>query len=87
MSAENALKVNVRVSGALKTYIEQAVGDGDYENVSEYVRDLIRKDKARTEQAAFERVRAQLQAAFAAPDDACERIGFDDIKSQALARS
>ena len=85
MGAENALKVNVRVSGALKTHIEQAVGDGDYENVSEYVRDLIRKDKAVKEAEAFARVKTELQAAFAVRDEECENLSFDDIKAAALA--
>jgi Arc/MetJ-type ribon-helix-helix transcriptional regulator len=42
--------------------------DGSYENVSEYIRDLIRRDKERAEKEAFERLRAELTHAFAAPE-------------------
>lgn len=45
------------------------------ENVSEYIRDLIRRDRERAEREraereAFERLRAELAHAFAAPDSA-----------------
>lgn len=46
------------------------VGDGgSYENVSEYIRDLIRRDKDRAEQEAFDRLKAELTNAFAAPEE------------------
>ena len=40
-----------------------------YENISEYVRDLIRRDKERAEREAFDRLKAELTRAFAAPED------------------
>lgn len=59
----------VRLSGALSDFVDANVGqDGSYENVSEYVRGLIRRDKERVEQAAFDRLKATLTQAFAAPD-------------------
>lgn len=65
------MTLNVRVGGALGEFVAANVGaDGAYENVSEYVRDLIRRDMERTDQIAFERLKAELQAAFAAPDEA-----------------
>ena len=65
------MTLNVRVGGALGQFVADNVGsDGVYENVSEYVRDLIRRDMERADQIAFERLKAELQAAFAAPDDA-----------------
>ena len=42
--------------------------NGSYENISEYVRDLIRRDKERAEQEAFDRLKAELTRAFAAPE-------------------
>lgn len=64
------MTLNVRVSGSLGEFVAANVGEhGAYENVSEYVRDLIRKDRDRAEQAKFERLRAELQLAFAAPDE------------------
>lgn len=65
------LTLNVRVSGALGEHVAANVGeDGAYENVSEYVRDLIRRDKERAEAEAFARLKAELSRAFAVPGSA-----------------
>ena len=56
-----AMTLNVRVSSALGDFVAANVGEtGAYENVSEYVRDLIRRDKARVDADAFERLKAEL---------------------------
>jgi antitoxin ParD1/3/4 len=61
--------LTVRLSGALSDFVQANVGqDGSYENVSEYIRDLIRRDKERTEQEAFDRLKTELAHAFAAPE-------------------
>jgi antitoxin ParD1/3/4 len=61
--------LNVRISGSLSDFVAANVGDnGAYENVSEYVRDLIRRDKERTEAAQFQRLKGELDRAFAAPE-------------------
>jgi antitoxin ParD1/3/4 len=66
----SSMTLNVRVNGPLGQFVAANVGDsGTYENVSEYVRDLIRKDKERAEAARFDRLKAELGSAFAAPDD------------------
>lgn len=66
-----SMTLNVRVGGALGDFVATNVGeDGAYENVSEYIRDLIRRDKARAEAEAFDRLKAELGRAFAAPDSA-----------------
>jgi antitoxin ParD1/3/4 len=63
--------MTVRISGALSDFVAANVGeDGAYENVSEYIRDLIRRDRERAEREDFERLRAELAHAFAAPDSA-----------------
>lgn len=63
--------LTVRVGGALSEFVAENVGEnGAYENVSEYIRDLIRRDKERAESQAFERLKAELAHAFAAPDEA-----------------
>jgi len=63
------MTLNVRIGGALSDFVASNVGDqGAYENVSEYVRDLIRRDKERTEAEQFARLKAELDRAFAAPD-------------------
>ena len=61
--------MTVRISGALSDFVTANVGqDGSYENVSEYIRDLIRRDKERAEQEAFGRLKAELVHAFSAPE-------------------
>ncbi len=60
--------MTVRLSGALSDFVAANVSEtGSYENVSEYIRDLIRRDKERAEQEAFDRLKAELTHAFAAP--------------------
>lgn len=61
--------MTVRLNGALSDFVASNVDEGgEYENISEYVRDLIRRDKARKDEERFERLRAELQHAFAAPE-------------------
>jgi antitoxin ParD1/3/4 len=75
-----ALTLNVRVSGALGEFVAENVGDGGlYENVSEYVRDLIRRDKARAEDERFARLKAELAHAFAAPDSAYSMLDVEQV--------
>ena len=63
--------MTVRLSGALSDFVASNVDeDGEYENISEYVRDLIRRDKARRDEERFERLKAELRHGFAAPDSA-----------------
>lgn len=72
--------MTVRLSGALSEFVAANVGeDGSYENVSEYVRDLIRRDKERTEREAFERLKAELTGAFAAPDSSYQPLTAAEI--------
>ncbi len=74
------MTLNVRVGGTLGAFVAANVGDGGaYENVSEYVRDLIRRDKARVEAEGFERLKAELTVAFAAPDSAYEELSADTV--------
>ena len=58
--------MTVRVGGALSDFVAANVGeDGSYENVSEYIRDLIRRDKERVEREAFDRALGLLRTAEA----------------------
>ena len=82
------MTLNVRVSGALGDFVAENVGDdGAYENVSEYVRDLIRRDMARAEAEAFDRLKAELTKAFAAPDSAYEPLDADTVIRRNRARA
>lgn len=72
--------MTVRVSGALSEFVARNVGeDGAYENVSEYIRDLIRRDKERAERDAFDRLKAELNRAFAAPEDKYKPLTAADV--------
>jgi putative addiction module CopG family antidote len=82
-----ALTLNVRVSGALGEFVAENVGDGGlYENVSEYVRDLIRRDKARADDERFERLKAELAVAFAAPDSAYQPLDVEQVLARNAPR-
>jgi Arc/MetJ-type ribon-helix-helix transcriptional regulator len=75
-----SMTLNVRVGGALGEFVAANVSEtGAYENVSEYVRDLIRRDKARVEAEAFERLKAELTHAFAAPDSAYHQLDAETV--------
>lgn len=72
--------LTVRLGGALSDFVTSNVGDdGSYENVSEYIRDLIRRDKERAEAEAFDRLKAELTHAFAAPDEAYRPLTADEV--------
>ena len=60
---------------------------GSYENVSEYVRDLIWRDKERSERVAFERLKAELARAFATPDDSYQSLSAAEVIARNKDRS
>lgn len=72
--------MTVRVGGALSDFVAANVGEeGSYENVSEYIRDLIRRDKERAEALAFGRLKAELTHAFAAPEDSYQPLTAAEV--------
>ena len=74
------MTLNVRISGTLSEFVSANIGDqGTYENVSEYVRDLIRRDKERVEVERFGRLKAELTQAFAAPES-----GYAELDAEAV---
>jgi antitoxin ParD1/3/4 len=76
--------MTVRISGALSEFVASNVGEhGSYENISEYVRDLIRRDKERAEAETFNRLKAELTRAFAAPEDSYRPLTAAEV----IARS
>ena len=80
--------MTVRLSGALSDFVAANVGEyGAYENISEYVRDLIRRDKERAEHEAFERLKAELTLAFAAPDDSFHPLSASQVIARNKART
>jgi len=72
--------MTVRLSGPLSDFVSANVGEhGDYENVSEYVRDLIRRDKEQREAKEFERLKAELVHAYAAPESSYKPLTAADV--------
>lgn len=72
--------MTVRLSGALSDFVAANVDEnGTYENVSEYIRDLIRRDKERAENEAFKRLKAELAHAFAAPESSYKPLSAAEV--------
>lgn len=72
--------MTVRLNETLSDFVAANVGEhGAYENVSEYVRDLIRRDKEQAEQQAFARLQAELVHAFAAPESSYEPLTAAEV--------
>jgi Arc/MetJ-type ribon-helix-helix transcriptional regulator len=72
--------LTVRVGGALGEFVASNIGDnGSYENVSEYIRDLIRRDQQRKEDENFERLRAELSLAFQQPDESYRPVTAAEV--------
>ncbi|MET3722522.1 ribbon-helix-helix domain-containing protein [Sphingomonas trueperi] len=68
MKASKTLRI--RVTGQLSGFVARNVGeDGLFENASEYIRHLIRRDKEQVEREMFNTLKAELQRAFATPDE------------------
>lgn len=81
------MNLNVRISGRLAAHVKNEVEAGDFENVSEYVRDLIRRDRLAKDDAAFERLKAELRVGFAAPDEAAVAAAPEDVFERYEARN
>ena len=72
--------MTVRVGGALSDFVAANVGEnGSYENVSEYIRDLIRRDKERAEAETFDRLKAELTHAYAAPESSYQPLTAAEV--------
>ncbi len=72
--------MTVRLKGSLSDFVADNVGEyGAYDNVSEYVRDLIRRDKERAEAQAFDRLKAELSHAFAAPESSYQPLSAAEV--------
>ncbi|PLZ02469.1 addiction module antitoxin [Burkholderia sp. WAC0059] len=72
--------MTVRLSGTLSDFVAANVGEhGSYENVSEYMRDLIRRDMERVEQEALDRLKAELTHAYAAPESSYKPLTAAEV--------
>lgn len=80
--------MTVRLGGALSDFVSSNVGgNGSYENISEYIRDLIRRDKERAERESFERLKAELTRAFAAPDSSYHPLTAAEVIARNRSRA
>ena len=80
---KHSTTLTVRIGGPLSDFVASQVGDaGTFDNVSEYVRDLIRRDKERLEREAVDRLKAELTTAFAAPDERYKPLTAEMIVSR-----
>jgi len=72
--------MTVRLSGQLSEFAASNVGEeGSFESMSEYIRCLIREDKARTELKSFNKLKAELELVFSADDSTYSEINASDI--------
>ena len=80
--------MTVRIGEQLSEFVAENIGaTGSYDNVSEYIRDLIRRDKERVERDAFERLKAELARDFARPESEYKPLTADMIIARHKARS
>lgn len=55
--------MNISLPDAMKDWVESKVGEGQYANVSDYVRDLVRRDQQRAD--AREKLQTMVDEALA----------------------
>jgi putative addiction module CopG family antidote len=73
------MTMTVRLSGALSDFVSENVESGAYENISEYIRSLIRNDKEQSEQVAFERLKAELALSFSKPESSYIELNAQEV--------
>ncbi len=76
MASEN---VNVRVTGDLRNHLQQQISQfGLYENASEYIRDLIRRD-LKDRKAAWEWLRQEIEPGLRANENQFIKVTAADV--------
>lgn len=74
--------MNVSLPDELKSYVDEQVGDGGYGSTSEYVRDLIRRDKDRRQLR-----RVLLDGAGSSPGPVADAAYFTSVRDRIRAES
>jgi antitoxin ParD1/3/4 len=75
----NTITMNIALPSALRAYVSERVESGDYGNTSEYVRDLIRKDR---HERQILRLRALVEDGLASgPATPDTRADWDELNS------
>lgn len=67
--------MNVSLPDELKSYVDEQVGDGGYGSTSEYVRNLIRRDKDRQQLR-----RVLLDGASSSPGPVADATYFTSVR-------
>lgn len=76
MTSEN---INVRVRGELHAHLLQQIGDdGLYDNASEYIRSLIRRD-LESRRESWEWFKKHLEPALRADESAYIKVSAEDV--------
>lgn len=80
--------INVRFSGALKAFVDQrAAENGVYGSVSEYIRDLVRRDYERDEERRWDTLYGELAPGMSASDSEFKPLDAAEIIGAAKRRS
>jgi antitoxin ParD1/3/4 len=74
--------MNISLPDQMKAYVEDQTRDGRYSNVSDYMRDLIRRDQAR--QRALDEIQAMVDESIASGPP--EAFDMDDFIAEMKAR-
>lgn len=81
------MEINFRLEGEIGEYVAGMTdGNGWFADVEEYMRDLIRRD-LEERRRAFEAYRAELQAAFAAPEEEAVEMTADEFLAEMRSRA
>ena len=77
--------MNISLSEKMKAFVQSKVDSGDYNNASEYIRDLIRQEERKS--WAMNRLREELQKGSDSPRIKVNNLQkfFDDIETEVLA--
>jgi antitoxin ParD1/3/4 len=79
--------INVRLPDALQEFIEtQTSGDGLFESVSEYIRDLVRRDLDRVEAQKWRKLESMLLPGLRAGESEFVERTAEDMIGAAKAR-
>ncbi|UVK50257.1 type II toxin-antitoxin system ParD family antitoxin (plasmid) [Mesorhizobium sp. AR02] len=85
MAADNS--IHVRVGGQLQAHLQQQIGEnGLYENASEYIRALIRRD-LQTRNEAWDWLKRQLEPGLRADESEFKAVSAQDVIRRNQSRS
>ena len=74
--------MNISLPDELKSYVDDQVGDGGYGSTSEYLRDLIRRDKDRHQLR-----RALLDGACSSPGPIADASHFASLRDRIRSKA